>query len=132
MITVNDMNQYLQQEFPQANVETVALNHEEVVIRREIGYADLRPGGTVSGPALMAVADCALFVAICYRLGITAMAVTTNLNISFLRKPSADKNIIASCRLLKVGKRLAMGEVYLYSEGNEEPVAHVSGTYSLP
>ena len=80
----------------------------------------------------MAVADCAIYVAIFSKLGITAMAVTTNLNISFLRKPEADKNIVATCRLLKLGKRLAMGEVYLYSEGCDEPVAHVSGTYSLP
>ena len=132
MLSVETINQFFSKEFPQANIEVVAIEDGNAKVRGIVTEADLRPGGTVSGPTLMAVADCAIYVAIFSKLGITAMAVTTNLNISFLRKPEADKNIVATCRLLKLGKRLAMGEVYLYSEGCDEPVAHVSGTYSLP
>nr|WP_306672427.1 PaaI family thioesterase [Geothrix fuzhouensis] len=92
----------------------------------------MRPGGTVSGPMLMGVADVALYVAILGVIGIVPLAVTTSLTINFLRKPTADRRIIARCRLLKVGRALAIGEVSLYSEGLDEPVAHVVGTYSIP
>ena len=64
--------------------------------------------------------------------GLVAMAVTTNLNINFLRKPSADMDLLADCRLIKVGKRLAIGEVTIYSDGSDEPVAHAVGTYAIP
>ncbi len=80
----------------------------------------------------MAMADLALYVAIFGEVGIVPMAVTTNLNINFLRKPSANVAIVAVCKLMKVGKSLAVGEVSLYSEGNDDPVAHVVGTYSIP
>jgi acyl-coenzyme A thioesterase PaaI-like protein len=80
----------------------------------------------------MTVADVALYVAIFGEVGIVPLAVTTNLTINFLRKPAADKTIIGVCKLLKVGKRLVVGEVVLYSENTSEPVAHVVGTYSIP
>jgi acyl-coenzyme A thioesterase PaaI-like protein len=80
----------------------------------------------------MAVADVALYVAILGEIGIVPLAVTTNLSINFMRKPAADRAVIGVCQLMKVGKSLAVGEVSLYSEGSDEVVAHVVGTYSIP
>ena len=80
----------------------------------------------------MAVADVALYVAILGEIGIFPLVVTTSLNINFLRKPSASAPIIGVCKLMKLGRTLAVGEVSLYSEGEAEPVAHVVGTYSIP
>lgn len=91
----------------------------------------LRPGGTVSGPALMTLADTAMYMALLAMLGPVVLAVTTNLNINFLRKP-AQADVIGQARLLKLGKRLAVGEVTMYSEGESEPVAHATLTYSIP
>ena len=81
---------------------------------------------------MMATADLALYVAILATIGIVPLTVTTNLNVNFLRKPAADRDIIAVCKLLKVGKTLAVGEVALFSEGDPEPVAHAVGTYAIP
>ena len=92
----------------------------------------LRPGGTVSGPALMALADVAVFAALLGKIGLVPLAVTTNLNINFLTKPAAHRDVIAHAKLLKIGRRLAVGEVYLNSEGDEQPVAHATLTYSIP
>jgi uncharacterized protein (TIGR00369 family) len=91
----------------------------------------LRPGGTIAGPALMALADTAIFVALLAMLGPVASAVTTNLNINFLHKP-APKDVIAEAKLLKLGKRLVVGDVTMYSDGDTTPVAHATLTYSIP
>jgi uncharacterized protein (TIGR00369 family) len=91
----------------------------------------LRPGGTISGPSMFQLADCALYAMILATLGPVALAVTTNLNINFLRKP-APVDLIADCRALKFGKRLVIGEVSLFSAGDPELVAHATGTYSIP
>jgi acyl-coenzyme A thioesterase PaaI-like protein len=80
----------------------------------------------------MAVADVALYVAILGRIGLVPLTVTTSLTINFLRKPQADKDLLGVCHLLKVGKSLVVGEVQLYSEGSDVPVAHAVGTYSIP
>ncbi len=95
-----------------------------------------RPGGTLSGPTMMALADAAMFAAIMARLGRLEMAVTTNLNINFLRRPAPD-DLVAEATILKLGKRLAVLEVSIFSgsdseKDDAEPVAHVTGTYSLP
>ena len=91
----------------------------------------LRPGGTISGPTMMELADFAMYVAVFSAIGPQPLAVTTNLNINFLRKPK-QADLIADAQLMKVGKRLAVGEVTICSEGTEEPVAHVTSTYSIP
>jgi uncharacterized protein (TIGR00369 family) len=91
----------------------------------------LRPGGTISGPTMMALADFAMYVAVFSAIGPQTLAVTTNLNINFLRKP-AQADLLADARLMKIGKRLAVGEVTIYSDGENEPVAHVTSTYSIP
>jgi uncharacterized protein (TIGR00369 family) len=123
-------------EFPQAfypgcghSIERV--RYGDVRVRWTFKETALRPGGTVSGPTMMELADFAMYVAVFSAIGPQPLAVTTNLNINFLRKP-ASADLIADARLMKVGKRLAVGEVTIYSEGTEEPVAHVTATYSIP
>lgn len=123
---------FLAREFPQSTCQIEAVNDDRATVRQPIGYEHLRPGGTVSGPTMMALADCAAYVAILGKYGEVALAVTTSLNINFLRKPEANKDIIAQCGLLKAGKRLVVCEVSIYSEGGDEPVAHVTATYSIP
>lgn len=91
----------------------------------------VRPGGTISGPTMMALADFAMYVVVMSLIGRVELAVTTNLNINFLRKP-APKDLVAEGRILKLGKRLAVMEVTIFSKGEREPVAHVTGTYSIP
>jgi uncharacterized protein (TIGR00369 family) len=91
----------------------------------------LRLGGTVSGPTLMAVADTAMYLALMAMIGPVASAVTTNLNINFLRKP-APVDVIAKANLLKLGRRLAVGEVTMYSDNDPQPVAHATVTYAIP
>lgn len=132
MVSKEMMAEFLSSEFPQTKCVVEAVGRRSSTVRHKVGFDELRPGGTVSGPVLMTVADVALYVAILGEIGLVALTVTTSLMINFLRKPSADKEIIGVCTLLKLGKSLAVGEVSLYSEGDTEPVAHVVGTYSIP
>jgi uncharacterized protein (TIGR00369 family) len=92
----------------------------------------LRPGGTVSGPSIFALADVAVYLALLAMIGPEALAVTTNASVDFLRKPAAGVDLIAECRLLKVGRVLAIGDVLIHSEGTVEPVARANLTYSIP
>ncbi len=92
----------------------------------------LRPGSTISGPTLMALADFAMYVVLLSAIGPVGLAVTTNLNINFLRKGAPGLDVLAAARLLKLGKRLAVGEVSLLSAGSVDPIAHVTATYSIP
>lgn len=125
---------FLKQEFPQSlekcEIESVGECGATVIFR--VNENDLRPGGTVSGPTMMTVADYALYIAILGEIGIVGLAVTTSMNINFLRKPSGAQNIRGVCKLMKVGRVLIVGEVYLYSIDSEAPIAHVTGTYSIP
>lgn len=132
MPTQSEIASFLAIEFPQSKCTVEAVGNMAATIRHEVGVGELRPGGTVSGPVLMTVADVALYVAILGEIGIVPLAVTTNLNINFLRKPAGDKAIIGECKLIKVGRTLAVGEVTLYSEGSPDAVAHVVGTYAIP
>jgi len=132
MVTLEDMSAFLLREFPQNKCTVEAVGPGSATIRHRIGVAELRPGGTVSGPVMMTVADVALYVAILGEIGLVPLAVTTSLSINFLRKPSADRDILGICKLMKRGKSLAVGEVAIYSEGIAEPVAHAVGTYSIP
>lgn len=126
------LTEFLSREFPQSSAVIDELGHGWIKVRQAIEFEHLRPGNTVSGPTLVALADVALYLAILAIKGPVALAVTTNLNINFLRKPSAGKDIVGECRLIKIGKRLVVGEVLIYSEGDLEPVAQVAGTYSIP
>jgi acyl-coenzyme A thioesterase PaaI-like protein len=131
-VTKEEVSAFMAAEFPQSKCVVEAVGNDGATVSHHIGPDELRPGGTVSGPVLMGVADVALYVAILGKIGIVPLAVTTSLTINFLRKPSAEARIIGDCKLMKVGRTLAVGEVSLYSEGSSEPVAHVVGTYSIP
>lgn len=132
MVTKKKIIEFMAAEFPQSKCVVESVGNQSATVRHKIGVDELRPGGTVSGPVLMAVADVALYVAILGEIGIVPLAVTTSLTINFLRKPSSEKDIVGVCTLMKVGKSLAVGEVALYSEGSDHPVAHAVGTYSIP
>jgi len=135
-LNADEIAELLRREFPQAFYEGCGLTLERVDyghirVRRHFHEDYVRPGGTISGPTMMELADFAMYVAVFSAVGPQPLAVTTNLNINFLRKP-APADLIAEATLLKIGKRLAVGEVAIYSDGLEEPVAHVTSTYSLP
>ena len=132
MPTQQEISDFLVTEFPQTKCTVLSVGGGAATVRHEVGVSELRPGGTVSGPVLMAVADVALYVAILGEIGIVPLTVTTNLSINFMRKPAGDRAVVGVCKLMKVGRSLAVGEVSLYSEGSEEAVAHVVGTYSIP
>ncbi|MDX1512523.1 MAG: PaaI family thioesterase [Gammaproteobacteria bacterium] len=101
--------------------------------RARVPYRDsvLRPGGTVAGPVLMALADFVMWGVVMSLIGPVKLAVTTSLNINFLRRPGPG-DVVAVGRILKLGKRLAVGEVYLYTGDSDHLVAHVTCTYSIP
>lgn len=130
--TKDEIAAFLAAEFPQSKHVVEAVGHGSATVSHEVGPDDLRPGGTVSGPVLMAAADVALYVAILGEIGIVPLTVTTNLTINFMRKPKAEGRITAVCTLMKLGRSLAVGEVSIYSDGVAEPVAHAVGTYSIP
>ena len=132
MSTTEEVTEFVASIFPQNTTIIENISRRGSTVRKHIGVDELRPGGTVSGPVLMTVADVAMYVAILGEIGLVALAVTTSLNINFLRKPAPDRDVLGVCKLLKVGKSLVVGEVNLYSEGDSEPVAHAVGTYSIP
>ena len=132
MPTKAEIIDFLVREFPQNQCIVEEVGDRSATVSHPIGPAQLRPGDTVSGPLLMAVADVALYVAILGTIGLVPLAVTTSLTINFLRKPSARNPIVGVCRLMKVGRILVVGEVALYSDRKEEMVAHAVGTYSIP
>ncbi|MFU8863750.1 MAG: PaaI family thioesterase [Rhodobacterales bacterium] len=133
-MTREDLEAFIAQVFPQVaedfTVDEVA--PMEITMRLNVGERHLRPGGTVSGPAMFGLADVAIYLAIMAMIGPKALAVTTNASFDFMRKPAAGVDLIAKCRLLKLGRVLAVGDVLLYSEGMAEPVARASMTYSIP
>lgn len=124
---------FLDEVFPQVRgrfvIEEVASMRAR--LRMIVTEADLRPGGTVSGPAMFALADCAYYAATLAMIGREALTVTTSLTINFLRKPPA-ADMIAEARILKLGRLLSTGDVILRSPGVDGPVAHASVTYAIP
>jgi uncharacterized protein (TIGR00369 family) len=116
---------------PQSGLVIEDAWHGGARIRQQFRDNLVRPGGTISGPTMMALADFAMYCAVLAAIGPVPLAVTINLSINFLRRP-ATRDLIAEARLMKLGKRLAVGEVTLFSDGDDEPVAHVTSTYSIP
>ncbi len=136
VMTVEELERFLAADFPQVFNPTSGLTIEQVYpggarVRQAYQPQFIRPGGTISGPTMMALADFTMYVAVLAAIGPVALAVTTNFSINFMRKP-APRDLIAECRLLKLGRRLAVGEVTLRSDRAEEVVAHVTSTYSIP
>lgn len=128
------LNAFLAEVFDQVardfNVE--AVSEDEITIRLIVAERHLRPGGTISGPAMFGLADVAAYVMTLARIGPKALAVTTNCAIDFMRKPQAGVDLIAKARLLKLGKQLSVSDVLIYSEGADKPVARASLTYAIP
>lgn len=133
-LTAPELIELMQRAFPQARPDRIRFDTvEDAVVRfRYLATEEnLRPGDTVSGPTLMAVSDLGMYFAVLAAIGPVLLAVTTSLNINFLRKPGAGELIVES-KLLKLGKRLAVGEVSIFSEGVSGPVSHATVTYSIP
>lgn len=103
-----------------------------LTLRMKASDRFLRPGGTVSGPALFALADVAVYLAILSRIGMAALTVTTNCSIDFMRKPQAGRDVLAHTRILKLGRTLAIGDALLFMDGGADPVARANLTYAIP
>lgn len=129
-MTTAQLQEFLNQAFTDHNLTVLHADESGARLRLQVNESHLRPGGTISGPAMMGLADAAMYMALLTRIGLVALAVTTNFNINFLRKPTG--NLEAEARLLKLGKRLAVGEISIYSEGHDDVVAHATCTYSIP
>ncbi len=130
----DDLMEYMRQIFPQVHRDFVVedLTEDSIVMRLVVEDRHLRPGGTVSGPSMFGLADVSVYALVLARKGRQSLAVTTNSSLDFLRKPEGGKDMIAHCRLLKLGRSLAVGDVLMFSEGSDKPVARATMTYSLP
>ena len=132
-MTAAELAAYLDEVFPQIEgmmrIET--LEPYRALLRMPVADRHLRPGGTVSGPTLFTLADCAFYVATLSMIGRQALTVTTNVSINFMRKPTT-ADLLCEARILKLGRTLSVGDATIFSEGSPEPVAHASLTYSIP
>ena len=132
--TAETLMSYLEDVFPQIRGEFAieALEEGQIEVRLKVQERHLRPGGTVSGPAMFALADVSVYMSVLAAIGPKELAVTTNASLDFMRKPDAGRDLIAHCKVLKLGRLLAVCDVLIYSEGKAEPVARASMTYALP
>jgi uncharacterized protein (TIGR00369 family) len=136
-LTASEIEAHFARDFPQGDfgpkglfkIERVGMG--SALVRMKASEGLLRPGGTVSGTSMMSLADVTMYVAILASIGWVPLAVTTNLNINFLRKPKAG-DVLGECKLLKLGKRLTVGEIAIRADGEEELAAHCTETYSIP
>ena len=135
-MTVLELAAFLRTELPQVygddDLTIERADGQTCRLRQRYNDRMLRPGGTISGPTLMTLADCAMYVVLLSAIGPVGLAVTTNLNINFLRKGAAGQDVSAEAKILKLGRRLAVGEVTLLSGDSSDPIAHVTATYSIP
>jgi uncharacterized protein (TIGR00369 family) len=132
VMTAAAIEDFLDEVFPQRAGTIEGIGQGRATMSLAVEDEHLRPGASVSGPTLMGLADVCLYVAILAEIGPEPMAVTSDLHCRFLRRPRGDRDLIANARLLKLGRRLAVGEVQLFSAGEEAPVALVTATYVLP
>lgn len=128
------LSDFMAAEFPQVagDFAIERLAEREITVRLRVSDAHLRPGGTVSGPSMFALADVSIYLAVLAMIGPRALAVTTNCSIDFMRRPAANTDLLCEARLLKLGRVLAVGDTLIYSEGGAEPVARAGLTYSIP
>lgn len=134
MVTAGEFETLLRDQIPLVGnfgVKVLVLYGGRAVLTMPYRDDFVRPGGTVMGPALFSIADVAVYGAVMSRVGRVELAVTTSMTINFLRRPNPVP-VRAEARLIKLGRRLAYGEAFLFSEGFDEPVAHATGTYSIP
>ena len=133
VMTVEQIEHFLDEVFPQRIGQVESVGEMRATLRLKVGHEHLRPGPRVSGPTMMGLADVALYVAILAQIGPEAMAVTSDLNCHFLRAASGDNDIVAHAKLIKLGRRLAVGEVQIFSASDDtRPVVHVTASYALP
>jgi uncharacterized protein (TIGR00369 family) len=132
-MTIPELKKFIAEHFPlpPADVDIEHLDDTTIRVRQKMHDRNLRPGGTIAGPTLMAMVDFGFYLLLLGRLGPVAHAVTTNLNINFMRKPEP-VDLLGEGRLLKLGKSLAVGDFTVWSDGQKEPVAHATVTYSIP
>ena len=133
-MTPDEFNQMMLEQFSWASDIGMFAEHigaGEARLRVPFHESSTRPGGTISGPTMMSLADTTMYAVILSSIGRVELAVTTNFSINFLHRPSP-ADLIGEGRILKLGKRLAVMEVTIHSDGHDEPVAHATGTYSIP
>ncbi|KGJ16755.1 PaaI family thioesterase [Paracoccus sanguinis] len=132
-LSATEVEAYLAEIFPQvAGYRIEQARADGARVRLAVADRHLRPGGTVSGPTMFELADLAMYAAVLAQVGRVPLAVTTGASIDFLRKPAAGRDLVAECRMLKLGRVLAVGDVLIRSDGDEAPVARASLTYSIP
>lgn len=133
-MTLKDLEEFVDREFVQVEGDFTVLDltEDSIEVRLNVSDKHLRPGGTVSGPAMFSLADVTAYFMTLARIGPQALTVTTNCSIDFMRKPAAATNLIARGRLLKMGRQLSITDILLFSEGAEAAVARASLTYSIP
>lgn len=133
-MSVQELTSFMAAEFPQVAQDFTieALRPMALTLRLNVAERHLRPGGTVSGPAIFALADVGMYLAVLAMIGPEALAVTTNCSLDFMRKPVAGADLVADVRLLKLGRVLAVGDALIHAEAADAPVARASLTYSIP
>lgn len=134
VMTTDELNEFLAAEFPQVRNDFLVEEVRQMGVRVRLKVEDkhLRPGGTVSGPTMFALADVAVYLGVLGMIGPKGLAVTTNCSMDFMRKPAAATDLVADCTILKLGRVLAVGDVMIQSDGQEAPVARATMTYSIP
>jgi len=133
-VSSDEFNEILQQELQWASDMGMRLESMEAgraVMRLPYQTSSTRPGGTISGPHMMMLADACMYAVVLGLIGKVKLAVTTSFNINFLRKPM-QTDLLAEGTIIKLGKRLAVLEVSVLTADDEELVAHATGTYSIP
>ena len=126
--------EYVETIFPQITGEFQIDHLDEalLIVRLLVQEHHLRPGGTVSGPSMFSLADISVYLSVLAAIGPEALTVTTNCSLDFMRKPVSETDLVAHCKLLKLGKSLAVGDVLIFSDGKDKPVARATLTYSIP
>lgn len=133
-MSIEELSVFLEREFPEIGwmgVQILQVDRRRITLRLPAQPRNLRPGGTISGPAMMSLVDLGMYLLVLAQIGPVPLAVTTNLNIDFLRKPPPG-DLRAEGELLKLGKRMAVGDFRVYGAEDAEPVARASLTYSIP
>jgi len=133
-MTIDELHDFLARDFPQvaASFEVVSVTPMQITVKLKVNDGHLRPGGTVSGPTMFGLADVSVYLAVLAMIGPKGLSVTTSCAMDFMRKPAAETDLICECRLLKLGKVLAVGDALIFSEGDPKPVARANMTYSIP
>jgi uncharacterized protein (TIGR00369 family) len=131
---IADLHAFMETAFPQVQGDFIVtdLHADRITVQMPVADRHLRPGGTVSGPAMFALADVTAYLVILAQIGPKALAVTTSCSLDFMRKPAAGQMLVCEARLLKLGRALAVVDALIFSAGQAAPVARASLTYSLP